>query len=1299
MSKKKTVTEIKLPDIIEKQEFKNVIDYAFTKYAFKVIEDRAIPDARDGLKPSQRRVLYAMDQLGLAPTKKHMKCAKIVGECFVAGTLVSSSEGLVPIENIQVDDLVYTQNGLKKVTAAYIMPPKPLLSIEMEDGRRIDCTEDQKFKIIDQNLEYVWKKASELTSDDYLVNQSSHGESSTPIFVNDLEINENLSYLLGFFLADGWISRDKKRGYNRVTFGVVDKEILVRIQNILNLEFGISCKIENRKNIYMLRINKKEVNEKLILCFNLLDKYAHNISVPDFLYRANEKIVYSFISGFSDGDGSVHKKRNVLVLTSISEQFLRKLQIILFSLRIRSNLYDYLPGRGSLVNGKNIIGKYKVWTLEISGNSIKRMAEGLHFASYEKKSRLERIKSNTRILPEKTDIIPYLGQKLIQEFSQHHLGGGWYHSNTGEKIRCGLKYANGNKIRYTKNLSKRFNASISTIISQNVLQKMKTIGSSYFEFTKNLIDNEYRIFFQKICSVTKLPPQVTYDIQVEKEHEFIANGVVVHNCMGNYHPHGDVSLYGTLVGMAQPWSMRTPLVDPQGNFGSIDGDSAAAQRYTEARLSHAGMALLEDLSPRVVTYKKNYDESRDEPTVLPAKLPNLLLNGGSGIAVGYATNIPPHNLKELSTVFAAYIKNNDISAREILQLMPGPDFPTGGKLLGQDGVLEYYETGRGSVKLEGIYEIESDNKTNDKIVITGFPEGGSPEKFRNEVKDLVEKNKIGGISDIANYSSNKIGTKVVVEVGRNGNAKVILNHILSHTCLRVSYSINNTVLIDGKLYDKAPIKLLIKAFVDHRQEVLTNKYNAELADANERIEVLEGLISVTNHIDAAIKIIRASENPESAGKTLIEKQVVRTERQAKAVLAITLAKLTKLEQNALLDEKNKKQERVKYLTKILSNRQEIFDIIVQEQKDLADKLGNDRRTLIGDQVKLINEADLIMREDVVVCITTDDCIKRVALKEYKKQNSGGVGVISANTSDDLAMQHMFSASTHDDLLCFTDTGRAFSIKVYELPEASRAARGRPIVNFINLRDKERVCAYLPVKSLSKSHLFLNFISKNGYVKRSAIRHYSKIDKSGVIATKIKSDDKIVGVVTSNGSCDLLFVSHQGMAIRINEADLNIMGRNSQGVTCMKLAFDDYVVNGISIPMSFDDDGHPVTIDKTLSLLSYTNRGYGKRTLVDQYLIEPTDGGKLRSQSRGGKGRIDMKHDKRTGKTVGALMVSDDKDLVIITKQGQMVRIPAESISVIGRNTSGVKMVKLADNDEIVATSAVAQDIVEIAEID
>jgi len=766
---------------------------------------------------------------------------------------------------------------------------------------------------------------------------------------------------------------------------------------------------------------------------------------------------------------------------------------------------------------------------------------------------------------------------------------------------------------------------------------------------------------------------------------------------GDYHPHGEAVVYPTLVKMAQSWGMRSPLVEPQGNFGSIDGDPPAAMRYTEAKLSHFGMALLEDLSPRVVSYKQNYDDSKQEPTVLPAKLPNLLVNGGSGIAVGYATNIPPHNLQELVSVFEAFIKNPSITAKEIIKIMPGPDFPTGGRLLGQEGVLDYYQNGKGSIEIEGVYTIENDPKGNDKIVITEFPEGGSPEKFRSQLKDLIEKGKIGGISDIPNYSSNKIGTKVVVEIGRNGNAKVILNQILSHTCLRITFSVNATVMIGGKLYDKAPITTLIKAFIDHRQEVLNKKFQAELSDTLDRIEVLEGLISVASRIDEAIKIVRSADDADHAMKLLIEKGLVKTERQAKAVLSITLAKLTKLEQGSLIEEKAKKDERVIWLNKTLASQSEILQIVLAEQKELAAKLGDARRTQIDAAAGNISVADLIDVEDVVVCITTDDCIKRVALSEYKKQNRGGVGVISGDTKDDLFMQAMFSASTHDDLLCFTNTGRAFSIKVFELPEASRTARGRPIINFVNLKDGEKVCAYLPIKGLGKQHIFLNFLSKNGIVKRAAIRQYAKINQGGIIAVKVKPGDSIVSVLTTKGVDDLLLVTHLGSAIRFSELQVRIAGRTSQGVTGIKLEDKDYVVGGVSVPMKFDKDGDTVTDDKDLSMMTLTNKGWGKRTHVDEYLMSPGDGSKLRQQSRGGKGRMDINLDGKTGKSVGVIPLKNGKDIVIITKQGQMVRVSADDVRVMNRGTNGSRLLKLSDGDEVVAASSVSQQVEELVE--
>jgi DNA gyrase subunit A len=760
---------------------------------------------------------------------------------------------------------------------------------------------------------------------------------------------------------------------------------------------------------------------------------------------------------------------------------------------------------------------------------------------------------------------------------------------------------------------------------------------------------------------------------------------------GNYHPHGDAVIYPTLVNLAQPFGIRHPLIDPQGNFGSVDGDPPAALRYTEARLSRFGMAMVEELSKDTVDYKRNFDDRMDEPVVLPAIIPNLLMNGVSGIAVGYATNIPPHNYKELVDVFEAYAKNPNIQAKDIIKIMPGPDFPTGGRLLGQNSVLEYYETGRGSFKMEGVYSIETTKTGKDIIVITEFPAGGSPKLFREQIQDLVEKGKIGGISDCPDYSSKKIGTRVVVEIGKNGNAKVVLNQLLSHTCLRTSYSVNSTILINGKLYDKCPLTVIIKAFIDHRIDVITRKFKAEVADNTARIEILEGLIRVSSRIDETIKIIRASENPEEATKTLLEKEIIFTETQAKAVLSITLAKLTKLEQNNLLAEKNKREDRVKYLVATLGSSQDILNIIIQEQKNLSEKIGNARRTKIEASLTEIKDEDLITVEDVIVSISTDDCIKRVPLNLYKQQGRGGSGVKAADLKEETFIQAMFAASTHDDLLCFTDTGRVFKLKVFELPEGTRTSKGRPIINFINLKDKEKVCAYLPIKGLGKQQMFLNFISKQGIVKRAALREYAKINQGGIIATKVKDGDKIISVLPTKGIDDLLLITHLGSAIRFSELELRIGGRNSQGVIGMRLADKDYIVGGISVPMSIDSDADLVTTNADQTMMTLTSKGWGKRTNVDEYLIAPESGGKLRPQSRGSKGKMDISLENKIGLSVGIISLEKDTDIVVITKQGQMVRVNSSTIRPMNRGTNGSRLLKLSDGDEVIAASPVATE--------
>ncbi len=787
------------------------------------------------------------------------------------------------------------------------------------------------------------------------------------------------------------------------------------------------------------------------------------------------------------------------------------------------------------------------------------------------------------------------------------------------------------------------------------------------------------------------------DLNLRPERKHLKCAKICGDTSGNYHPHGEAVIYPTLVNLAQTFGIRHPLIDPQGNFGSVDGDPPAAMRYTEARLSHLGQAMLEDLSKHTVDFQRNFDDRLDEPTVLPTRIPNLILNGVSGIAVGYATNIPPHNYREVANLIEAYIKNPDLSTSEILHIMPGPDFPTGGRILGQSGIIEYYETGKGSVKLEGVYNIESTKSGRETIVITEFPEGGAPEIFRREVQELVNKEKISGITDCPNYSSRKNGIRVVVEIGKNSNANIVLNQLLAHTCLRKSFSVNSTVLIDGKLYDKAPIKTLLKAFIDHRVDVLTRKFKAELADNLQKIEILEGLINVTKNIDQTIKIIKDSDSPEDASKNLINKNIVKTEIQAKAVLAITLAKLTKLEQNQLFEDKKKREERVVWLNNILSNNSEILSFIVAEQKNLAEKLGNERRTKIESSATEIGLSDLIPVEEVVVSISTDNYIKRVPLNQYRQQGRGGAGVKASDLKEEVFMQSMFVASTHDDLLCFADSGRVFKLKVYELPEASRSARGRPVVNFVNLKENENVCNYLPIKESIIKNKILVFISAEGLVKRIPLKEFEKINKGGLIATKLKDGDKLVKVLLTNGVDDVLIVSHEGQALRFSEMDIRIISRNAAGVSGMNVQ-KSKVVGAISIPMRFDSDGYTTSVDKDLTMVTITSKGYGKRTLVDEYLVDAGNG-KLRQKNRGGKGVIDINLNSKIGNSISSIALKGNNDVVVVTKQGQVVRIPAEEIRTTSKGTMGTRLIKLSSEDEVITACPVAEEVQENSEVE
>ena len=752
---------------------------------------------------------------------------------------------------------------------------------------------------------------------------------------------------------------------------------------------------------------------------------------------------------------------------------------------------------------------------------------------------------------------------------------------------------------------------------------------------------------------------------------------IVGHVMGNYHPHGDAAIYDTLVNMTQDWKARHPLTIGQGNWGSIHGHSAAAQRYTECKMSKFGEALLEDVNPNVVPFEPNYNDEMQMPTVLPAKLPNLLVNGTAGIAVGVATKIPPHNLNEVSNLISAFIeKGGQLSTDEILSIMPGPDFPTGGIIRGQKGIRDYYESGRGSVVVDGIYEIVVDEKGRQQIVITGLPYSASPSELAEKIEELVRDKKIDGIDDLKDLSHGKNGKthiKIIVYVAKNGNANLIVNQLLKSTSLRLAFNVNNTVTVEKRIIENAPILKLVEIFVNHRKQVLTNRYNAELEDNESRMHILEGLRAVSSRIDEAIALIRASNNPQEASMALIDKGLVTSEEQAKAVLAITLSRLTKLEADRLLQEKDELSKRNDWLRGVLASEKKVLKIIAKETEDLAKSLGNDRMTSLGSSPDEITTEDLIPEEQCVISMTKDGYIKRLPVTAYRVQARGGRGVTNMSKSNEEAAE-LFVASTHEFIMFFTNTGLMFKKKGYEIPEFSRTSKGIHLANLLDLNQEERITGFIRLKSLDTDG-YIIMITRQGKIKRSFIRDYdTNLKTKGLKAIMLAEGDEVAYVEQTDGSKDVFLVTSLGKAVRYSEDNVTVTGRATQGVKAMNLSNNDNIAQLLVL-----------SPDENPDILVATSQGYAKRTNASQY--KSTSGRNVR-----GVNTIDQVKFDRNGMIVSASTVSDGDTLIVLTKKGQIIQIPIDEIRSTGRNTMGVKIVRLDLTDSLTAIAKVTNGV-------
>lgn len=755
-----------------------------------------------------------------------------------------------------------------------------------------------------------------------------------------------------------------------------------------------------------------------------------------------------------------------------------------------------------------------------------------------------------------------------------------------------------------------------------------------------------------------------YELGLFHNKPFKKSARIVGEVLGKYHPHGDAAVYDTMVRMVQDFSLRYPLVEGQGNFGSIDGDSPAAMRYTEARLSRIAEEMLRDLDKNTVDFTPNFDDTLQEPVVLPSYIPNLLINGASGIAVGMATNIPPHNLNEIVDGLIALIKDPEISDEKLMKYVTAPDFPTGGIIYGYEGVKEAYKTGRGKILIRAKANIETLKSGKENIVITELPYQVNKAALIEKIAELVKEGKIDDISDIRD-ESDRDGLRVVIELKRDAQPEVVLNQLYKHTNMQVTFGVIMLALVNG-VPTILTLKQMMQHFIDHRHEVLVRRTKFDLDAAERRAHILEGYKIALDHIDEIVQLIKKSKDVETAKNGLM-KRFKLSEIQAKAILDMRLQRLTGLERKKIEDEYRETIKLIEKLKFILSNKAKRMQIISEELNELKEKYGDERRTLLVKDYEEFSIEDMIAEEDVVITISHNGYIKRFPVSGYRRQSRGGKGVTAATTREDDFIEHMFIASTHNYILLFTDQGKCHWLKVYEIPEGGRATRGRSITNLVQLDKNDSIRAYVSVREFDPNR-FVVMVTEKGLIKKTKLDAFSNPRKTGIIAINLNKGDRLIDAKISDGSDDILIGTREGMAIRFNEIEVRDMGRNATGVKAITLAKDDRVVG-------------MVVSKRKSTILVVTENGYGKRTDIDEYRIT----------RRGGKGVKTLKTSEKNGKMVDIKEIDDNDDIVIITEKGMIIRQHAKYLRVMGRNTQGVKLIKLNGGDRISAIARVVPE--------
>lgn len=755
-----------------------------------------------------------------------------------------------------------------------------------------------------------------------------------------------------------------------------------------------------------------------------------------------------------------------------------------------------------------------------------------------------------------------------------------------------------------------------------------------------------------------------HEMGVEWNKPYKKSARVVGDVIGKYHPHGDYAVYDAITRMVQDFSLRYPLIDGQGNFGSIDGDPPAAMRYTEVRMAKLASELLKDIDKETVDFQPNYDESLKEPMVLPAAFPCLLVNGSSGIAVGMATNMPPHNLSEIIDALIHIIGKPEATVKELMQLVPGPDFPTAGFISGRKGIRDAYETGRGVLQLRAKASIEKNPRTGRQaIVITEIPYQVNKSKLIESIAELVREKKVEGISDVRDESDRE-GMRIVVELKKDEVAEVILNNLYHHTQMKTSFGIINLAIVDGQPR-VLPLSQLLKEFVRFRKEVVARRTVFELRKARERAHILEGLKIALDNLDAVIKLIRASKSPQEA-KTGLVKNFKLSEIQAQAILDMRLQRLTALERDKIIEEYRELLKLIKMLEERLASEKLLMAVVVDELKDIKERFGSARRTQIVDEAGEITLEDIIAEEDMVVTITSGGYIKRNPTSLFKIQKRGGKGKTGMTTKEEDFVSNLFIASTHSHILFFTDKGKAYSLKVYDIPQAGRAAKGKAIVNILNIAQGEHITAFLPVREFREGN-FITMATAHGVIKKSDLMSFSHIRSGGLIAVSLDEGDSLIAARLTDGKTDLFLGTRLGQAIRFHEDEVREMGRQARGVKGIKLDEGDRVVS-------------METVEENSTVLTVTENGHGKRTEFAEY----------RGQGRGGSGLINIKITEKNGPVAGIVKVTDADELMISTSSGKIIRIAMKDVPVIGRNTQGVKLMDIEKGEHISGMAPIAE---------